>query len=217
MKSLPTTSRGRRSRAAIVDAAARLMYGRGLAVPSMDDVLIASGTGKSQLYHYFDDRRDLTVAVLHHQFERVMAEQPALVDPACDDLGRWRDEVLRAHRPDAPGTCPLGGFVGQADDDPVFKETLSGLFARWQDAIADLVRRAQRSGRVRQDIDPAVAGCALLTALQGGTMLSHLHGKAEPLAWALDNAVVALVRPAGPGGPSGVQAAGLKEPSDSGA
>jgi AcrR family transcriptional regulator len=196
MKSLPTTARGRRSRAAIVDAAARLMHERGLAAPSMDDILVASGTGKSQLYHYFDGKQDLAIAVLHHQFERVMAEQPSLHDPGCDDLSRWRDEVLRAHRASAWGTCPLGVFVGQADHDPVLQDTLARLFARWQDAITDLVVRALHAGRVSPDIDPAAAGCALLTAVQGGIILSHLRGEAEPLASALDNVIGGLIRSA---------------------
>jgi hypothetical protein len=32
----------------------------------------------------------------------------------------------------------------------------------------------------------------LLSALQGGTMLSHLHGDGEPLARALDGAIAQL-------------------------
>jgi AcrR family transcriptional regulator len=194
MGSLPTTARGRRSRAAIVDAAARLMHERGLAAPSMDDILAASGTGKSQLYHYFDGKRDLAIAVLHHQFERVMAEQPSLRDPTCDDLSRWREEVLRAHHSSAWGTCPLGVFVGQTDHDPVLQETLADLFARWQDAITGLVVRALDADRLSPDIDPAAAGCALLTALQGGIILSHLRGEAEPLARALDSVISGLIR-----------------------
>jgi AcrR family transcriptional regulator len=196
MKPMPTSERGLRSRAAIIEAAARLMHDHGLASPSMDAVLAASGTGKSQLYHYFDGRQDLAVTVLQHQFAQVMATQPSLTDPACDDLGRWRDEVLRAHRDNGLGTCPLGVFVGQTDGDPVLRDTLAGLFMRWQDALTALVARALAAGRVSPDTDPGAAGRALLTALQGGTMLSHLHREAEPLARALDDAVDALTLPA---------------------
>ncbi|MCU1683981.1 MAG: Transcriptional regulator, TetR [Amycolatopsis sp.] len=192
MKALPTTPKGLRTRATIVGAAARLMHDRGLAAPSMDEVLVGSGTGKSQLYHYFDGKQDLAVAVLHHQFELVMAAQPALHDLSCDDLGRWRNEVLRAHRASGLGTCPLGVFVGQTDHDPVLRATLAELFARWQGVLSDLVSRAQAAGRVRADVDPATAGRALLTALQGGTILAHLHADPAPLAQALADAIAPL-------------------------
>jgi TetR/AcrR family transcriptional repressor of nem operon len=192
VKALPTTPKGLRTRATIVGAAARLMHDRGLSSPSMDDVLAASGTGKSQLYHYFDDKQDLAVAVLRHQFDLVMGAQPALHDTACDDLGRWRDEVLRAHRDSGFGTCPLGAFVGQTDHDPMLRATLIELFARWQGAVAGLVARAQQAGRVRAEVDADAAGRALLTALQGGTILAHLHGEPEPLARALADAIEPL-------------------------
>ncbi|MDT7624429.1 MAG: hypothetical protein QOF99_5330 [Pseudonocardiales bacterium] len=42
-------------------------------------------------------------------------------------------------------------------------------------------------------MDPAGAGLVLLSALQGGTMLSHLHGDAEPLTRALNGAIAQLI------------------------
>lgn len=193
MKPLPTTERGRRSRMAIVSAAAKLMYERGLAAPSMDDVLATTSAGKSQLYHYFGGRQDLRVAVLHHQFDLVMAAQPALRDQTCDDIRRWRDEVLAAHRSSGLGPCPLGTFVGQTDGDQVLQDTLAGLFARWQDAISGLVARAQRTGRIDPDTDPSTAALSLLTALQGGIMLSHLRRDPAPLEDSLDAAMSPLL------------------------
>jgi TetR/AcrR family transcriptional repressor of nem operon len=186
MKALPTTERGRRSRAAILDTAAQMMHAQGIAATSMDDVLIASGAGKSQLYHYFENKQDLCAAVLHHQFGQILAAQPSLGDPECDDVGRWRDQVLTAFRASRVGTCPLGSFVGQTERDPLLHETLAALFARWEDAIAGLVRRAQAAGRVHADADPAEAGMVLLGALQGGTVLAHLQRSEVPLASALD-------------------------------
>ena len=73
---LPVTERGRRSRAAIIDAAATLMYQRGVGLTTLDDVLAAAGAGKSQLYHYFDSKADLVAAVIERQLEMVLAQQP---------------------------------------------------------------------------------------------------------------------------------------------
>jgi TetR/AcrR family transcriptional regulator, transcriptional repressor for nem operon len=195
MKPLPTTTRGRRTRAAILGSAAQLMHERGMAAASMDDVLLASGAGKSQLYHYFDDRRDLCAAVLQHQFERVRAAQPSLDDPSCTDLRTWRDEVLDAFRDSGGGTCPLGAFAAQTDGDPFLRETLTTLFDRWQQALSDLVRRADAAGSLRPGTDSKAAGLALLTAHQGGTLLAHLHRSEEPLARALDDVIARLIKP----------------------
>src|ERR1700680_972272 len=77
-RALPVTERGRRARASIIDAAATLMYQRGVSMTSLDDVLAAAGSGKSQLYHYFDSKADLVAAVIERQLQLVLAQQPGL-------------------------------------------------------------------------------------------------------------------------------------------
>ncbi|MFC4998818.1 TetR/AcrR family transcriptional regulator [Dactylosporangium cerinum] len=192
MKALPATERGRRTRAAILTAAARLMHQHGLAGPSVDDVLAASGAGKSQFYHYFGSRRDLAAAVLYHQFDRVMGSQPALRDPDRADLRAWRDQVVGAHRDSSHGMCPLGVFVGQVDDEPELNGILAELFGRWEKCLADLVSRARDQGRVRSDVDPEDAGRMLLAALEGGAMLAHVHRQPTALERSLDAAIAVL-------------------------
>ncbi|MGW4486694.1 TetR/AcrR family transcriptional regulator [Amycolatopsis sp. NPDC004368] len=194
MRPEPTTSRGRRTREKIVTTAARLMHERGLGGTPLEDVLAESGTGKSQLYHYFGGKHDLAVAVLEHQLERVLAAQPSLHDENCADLRRWRDEVLAAATDSGYGNCPLGAFVGQVDDDAELRATLARLFDRWLAAITTLVRRAQAAGAVRPDASAEDLALALLTAQQGGTALSHLHGSPEALARSLDR-VLSSVSP----------------------
>jgi len=192
MKSLPATERGRRTRAAIVTAAARLMRLHGLAGPSVDDVLAASGTGKSQFYHYFDSRLDLAAAVLHHQYDRIMEAQPALRDLDHADLLAWRDQVMAAYHKSSHGMCPLGTFAGQVDDEPQLNDILDELFDRWEKALADLVSHARDQGRVRPDVDPEDAGRLLLAALQGGAMISHIHRLPTALERSLDAAIAVL-------------------------
>ena len=47
------TARGAATRARIVEAAADLIYARGVEQTSLDEVMATSGVSKSQLYHYF--------------------------------------------------------------------------------------------------------------------------------------------------------------------
>ena len=92
-----STERGRRTREAIIDAAATIMYENGVVATSLDDVLAASGTGKSQLYHYFSCKSDLVAAVVECQLERVLAAQPGLAEvDSMTGIERWARAVLRA-------------------------------------------------------------------------------------------------------------------------
>jgi len=50
-----------------VASAADLVYDRGVAGTSLDEVLAASRTSKSQLYHYFADKDGLVRAVIAEQ------------------------------------------------------------------------------------------------------------------------------------------------------
>ena len=185
----PATARGRRTRAAIVDAAAGLMQRRGIAATSLDDVLSASHTGKSQLYHYFGDKQDLVLAVIDRQLERVLAAQPALAPGGDDDLCAWARDLLEMHQGDGgPFGCPLGVLSGQVDDDPVLRQRQNEAFGVWQDRIADLLRRAQNGRRLDPDADPDELALAVLATLQGGLMLARLRRDPRALEVALATA-----------------------------
>ena len=60
-------------------AAAALMYERGVARTSTEDVCAAAGVSSSQLYHYFADKRALTHAVIEHQTAVVLGMQEPML------------------------------------------------------------------------------------------------------------------------------------------
>ncbi|SID87167.1 Putative transcriptional regulator, TetR family [Mycobacteroides abscessus subsp. abscessus] len=115
---LPATAHGRRTRAAIIDAAAQMMYQKGVAATSLDDILAASSTGKSQLYHYFKDRSELVKAVVERQTELVLAAQPTLTQiDSMDGVEQWAQAILANHDvPGGPFGCPLGSMARRTQE-----------------------------------------------------------------------------------------------------
>jgi TetR/AcrR family transcriptional repressor of nem operon len=188
----PATSKGQRARSLITETAARLMHEKGIDATSMDDVLAASGTGKSQVYHYFGSKEDLVAAVLEFQFGAIMAAQSALHDESCADLGRWRQEVLAANESGCFSGCPLGAFAGQLDGSTSLRALYADLFARWQAALAALVERARSAGRLRLSTSPDDTALVLLGALEGGSMLSHVRRRQDDLQRMLDAALMSV-------------------------
>lgn len=170
------TARGRATRDRIVSSAADLVYRQGAAGTTLDDVRAESGTSKSQIYHYFQDKDDLVRAVIAVQADRVMgAQQPELdaID-SLDKLRAWTQVIIagaRAQR--GGGGCPLGSLANEiADHSSAARSELSSGFATWQSALQRGVRIMRDRGELGPEADPDRLATALLAAVQGGLLLA---------------------------------------------
>ncbi|HME16389.1 MAG TPA: TetR/AcrR family transcriptional regulator [Mycobacterium sp.] len=193
-RALPVTERGRRARASIIDAAASLMYQNGVTVTSLDDVLAAAGSGKSQLYHYFDSKADLVAAVIERQLELVLARQPALTHiESWDGIDAWVSDILTAHSaPGGPFACPLGTMAAELKNDPTFRPLLDDAFRRWEAPLARGLQTIQDRGELVADADPNRLASTVIAALQGGMLLARIRGDIAPLRDTLEGAVEQL-------------------------
>ncbi len=168
---LPATAHGRRTRAAIIDAAAQMMYQKGVAATSLDDILAASSTGKSQLYHYFKDRSELVKAVVERQTELVLAAQPTLTQiDSMDGVEQWAQAILANH--DVPGG-PFGSMAAELKNDPAYQPALAAAFGQWQSLLADGLIRMQDRGHLDRHEDPQRLAAAVLATLQGGMLMGR--------------------------------------------
>ncbi|WP_052615063.1 TetR/AcrR family transcriptional regulator [Mycobacteroides abscessus] len=168
---LPATAHGRRTRTAIIDAAAQMMYQKGVAATSLDDILAASGTGKSQLYHYFKDRSELVKAVVERQTELVLAAQPTLTQiDSMDGVEQWAQAILANH--DVPGG-PFGSMAAELKNDPAYQPALAAAFGQWQSLLADGLIRMRDRGHLDRHEDPQRLAAAVLATLQGGMLMGR--------------------------------------------
>ena len=81
------TPRGKATRQKIIEAAAALVYAAGAARLNLDEVMAASRTSKSQLYHYFTDKEALIQEVIAFQTKRVLTVNSDHLD-AIDSFRR---------------------------------------------------------------------------------------------------------------------------------
>ena len=187
------TERGAATRARIVAAAADLVFTQGVAGTSLDDVMTASATSKSQLYHYFVDKDALLREVIAFQTGRVLAAQePELhhLDTLAG-LRRWRDAIVRSNgERQSAGGCPLGSLASELSDrSEDARILLAGSFRSWETPLAAGLGRMQRRGDLPSDADPAALATATMAALQGGLLLAQTTRSTRPLELALDLAL----------------------------
>ena len=96
------TPRGAKTRSRIVDAAADLMYVRGVGATSLEDVVAASGVSKSQLYHHFSGKDEVVRAVIDLMGERVILRERDTLG-RVSTVARARSSCSRSRRRSVPG------------------------------------------------------------------------------------------------------------------
>jgi TetR/AcrR family transcriptional regulator, transcriptional repressor for nem operon len=198
------TAKGERTRARIVEAAARLIYERGVAGTTLDDVKAAAGVSGSQMYHYFPDKDELVQAVISYQGDVIAGNQRQADLGSAEGLRAWRDMVIaQARSGEGKGGCPLGSLAGQlAETDPHARTLLAGGFGQWQAAIGEGLRRLRQAGQLPDGTDPDALAVTLLATLQGGLLLTQVQRDTRPLETAVDT-LLQLARSSRPDVPAG--------------
>ena len=182
------TPKGERTRARIVGAAARLIYERGVAGTTLEDVRAAAEVSGSQLYHYFTDKDELVQAVIDHQANAIVDTQEHADLGTIEGLRAWRNMVItEAKSTDGKGGCPLGSLGSQlAESDPQARALVAAGFGRWSTAIRDGLRALQIAGHLPAGTNPDDLAVTLLAALQGGLLLAQVQRDTRPLETAVD-------------------------------
>ncbi|HXF29918.1 MAG TPA: TetR/AcrR family transcriptional regulator [Solirubrobacterales bacterium] len=187
------TPKGEATRQRIIDAAADLMRLKGVGNTTLDDVVVASQTSKSQLYNHFSDKADLTRAVVQRWGERRLEQQEDDLSrlDSIRGLERWRDAIVQRNTivGGAHG-CILGSLaIEVADRDDEARRTLRADFQTWERLLAEGLERMRIKGILRADADPRDLATGIMAALQGGYLLAQTAHDSAPMAVALDMAI----------------------------
>jgi len=154
-----TATKGERTRAAILDAAFRIVSQAGLEGLTIGTLAEATGMSKSGLFAHFGSREELLLAVLgrgQEEFVKVVVN-PALAKPR----GLPRLRALFAHwidwteSADLPGGCPMIGGAAEFDDRPgPVRDALAAGQRAWIETLNRAARQAIEQGQLRSDTDP---------------------------------------------------------------
>jgi AcrR family transcriptional regulator len=190
------TPKGERTRARIVEAAARLIYERGVAGTTLDDVRSAAGVSGSQLTHYFAGKDELVRAVVGYQAGTVTGNQRQADLGTPEGLRAWRDMLVAQVRGSrGKGGCPLGSLAGQlAETDPQARAQIAMGFEQWSAAIGHGLRNLHAAGHLPAGTDPDDLAVTLLAAIQGGLLLAQVQHDTRPLETAVDTLLALAAR-----------------------
>jgi TetR/AcrR family transcriptional repressor of nem operon len=187
----PATRRGKDTKRRIVAAASDLMYERGVSAVSVGDVLEASGTGKSQFYHYFSSKEELVAEVLWHQLDRVLEDQSFFDLDTWDGIQAWLEALIAMQQTEREFRgCPLGSLAAEVlDQSDHLRRLAAEAFAHWETALAAALEVMLDRGELRDDAAPQILAETTIAILQGGYLLASTKRDATSMR---NTAVVAL-------------------------
>ena len=144
-----TDRRVRRTRAAVLAAAAEVLGESGLGAFSLEAVAQRADVARSTLYRHWPDREHLLL-------DTVAEHGPVAEDP---DTGRLRDDLIAAVGPfsafigDGHTRAMLLAMLAEAARDPAVASLHERLTQARRDLLRRLVRRALERGELPADTD----------------------------------------------------------------
>ena len=134
--------------------------------------------------------------MIAYQTEVVLAAQQPLLGrlDSMEALRAWADQQISIEEQlKYEGGCPIGSLGSElAETDATARHEVERGFARWEEAIRDGLRAMYVRGDLRRSADPDALALALLTALQGGILMTQIRRDPAPLRTVL-NAVLAHI------------------------
>ena len=169
------------------------MHVQGVAGTTIDDVLAASSTSKSQFYQHFEDKGELVYEVITLRADEVLSWQRLRLEKVDSFRGlhQWRDAMVQrcALRRGLWG-CELGSLAAElSDTDDKARASLSAHFTEWRTLLGAALERMRDSGALRPEADIRSLATGLLAAVEGGYLLSQTGRDPRLMQAALNMAI----------------------------
>ena len=169
------------------------MCEHGVKATGVDDVLVASGCGKSQFYHYFSSKDELVAAVLDLQLETVFDGAGEFRLDTWRGIQAWFDSLIAGQEQRGFRGCPIGSLAVELSAScPSMQRHLAKSFSRWENILTDSFTGMKDKGLLAPGAQPVLLAEATLTAIQGGYLLSTARRDIRPMQTALDAAYTQL-------------------------
>jgi TetR/AcrR family transcriptional repressor of nem operon len=165
-----------------------VVHERGFNGCGVQDITEAAGVPKGSFYNYFDSKETFAADILEEYWLSIEARHGAILKDARRKPLVRVTRFFRALTHDhARHQFALGCLIGNLSLElsNVSDETrlkVSAILGRWQAALAECLREAQKQGEMPADLDPIEVASVAIDAYEGAVM----RGKVDQSSDAYD-------------------------------
>jgi TetR/AcrR family transcriptional repressor of nem operon len=181
------TTKGEKTRRRIVGHATLLMYEKGYARTTIDDVIAAAGVTKGSFYFHFSSKEELGYAVIENASNHILGSMRESLDQQdLTPYGRI-ETMLRGiqgivEAADCSRGCILGNLALETSHcNDGFRGRIAQAFRDWSGLIATELEKMKSEGDLPPDFDCARYADFAISALEGGIMISKVTLDPAPM------------------------------------
>jgi TetR/AcrR family transcriptional repressor of nem operon len=150
----------------------------------MDDVAVAAGIKKANLFHYYPTKEALALAVFDHAAavmkQRVIAQFAPRRDPIRAVARMFDEEGRRLRRQGCSGGCFFGNIALEvSDQSEPMRAKVAGHLRYWAEQVACALERAREAGYFRPEFKAEIAAEAILSLFEGALLYSKASRQAR--------------------------------------
>ena len=158
---MPTTSRGRRTRAQLITGARAAFEKNGYLDTRVVDIAAEADVSYGTFYTYFSSREEIfeeVVEALLADFQAIARAEPFLGESPAARIERANRGYLRAYRKNARMMAVLEQAATFTD---ILRDVRRGIRGYWVDRSRNAIARWQHDGLIDTSIDPYYAATSL--------------------------------------------------------
>ncbi len=177
------------------------IHRQGFQAASIANILQDTGLTKGALYHHFPTKQALGLAVIDEVIKGNLEELIFKRLRESDRPVEMLLEIIATIDKKVPSDfvmlgCPLNNLMQEMSPlDKLFQEQLNGVLGIWKKTVEDALKRGQKQGEIRADVDYKAAALFVVSAWEGcigvaksmqspkafGVCMKQLHGYVQGL------------------------------------
>jgi TetR/AcrR family transcriptional repressor of nem operon len=195
------TARGSATRTRMLHAALDLFHRQGVHATSVDQILEASETGKSQFYYYFKNKEGLIHAILENFYGNIKSNRARFKTKIATmkDLEEWFRQYVKFQKDTGcQRSCPIGTIGNDlGNDQQLLRQDVRLIFDLMNRSLVDFFNLLKGKKQLPSDCDPQALADFCFSIMQGGLLIGKVRRETEPFENSVTHAMRYLRHVAG--------------------
>lgn len=164
----------------IIQQAAILFNQKGYAGSSIADIMEATGLKKGGIYNHFKSKDEIAIQSFEYAVSLVQKIIWETIKQETNAIARLK-ALMRVHlnyidNPPLLGGCPILNTAIESDDAyPILRDRAALAMDSWRDLIIRIVQKGIKKQEIKADVDAEIVASFLISAIEGGIMMSKLY------------------------------------------